>query len=148
MQLPCGSWAWRTQSNLQKDFYTGQFCVVDRKTNVVLVPEASLQQNTNLRALLYRLLDYRIIHSAGSALTHKTERGTYHAFVVDIGCYAHMRVLDQRFLEIDLADAEAKEKMRSCPILDTKAFDSLWDSAPVDSESALKTQENASAVGT
>jgi len=118
-----------------------QFCVVERKTNVVLVSEAVLQQNTEIRALLYRLLDYRIIHSAGTALTHKSQSGTYHAFVIDIGCYAHMRVLDQKFTEIDLTDAEAKEKMRSAPILDEKAFSVLWQSAPTDPESALKNQE-------
>ena len=119
-----------------------QFCVFERKTNVVLVSEAVLQQHPRIRALLYRLLDYRIVHSAGTALTHKSEKGTYHAFVIDIGCYAHMRVLDQRFTEIDLADADAKEKMRSSPILSEQAFDSLWESAPIDSESALRSQES------
>jgi len=92
---------------------------------------------------LYRLLDYRIIHSAGTALTHKSQPGTYHAFVIDIGCYAHMRVLEQKFTEVDLTDPEAKEKMRSAPILDEKAFSALWESAPADTESALKSQDSA-----
>jgi hypothetical protein len=35
-----------------------QFCVVEKKTNIVLVSEATLQQNDRIRALLYRLLDY------------------------------------------------------------------------------------------
>ncbi len=121
-----------------------QFCVVERKTNVVLVSEATLQQNTKIRALLYRLLDYRIIHSAGTALTHKSQPGTYHAFAIDIGCYAHMRVLEDKFTEIDLADPEAKEKMRSAPILDEKDFETIWESVPTDPELALKNQETLS----
>lgn len=134
------------QGTLIKGIYVlRQFCVVDRKTNIVPVSEALLQQDANIRALLYRLLDYRIIHSAGSALTHKSEKGTYHAFVIDIGCYAHMRVLDKRFFEIDLADPDAREKMRSSPILDQIAFEGLWGSAP-DSEAALKSQETVASL--
>jgi hypothetical protein len=121
-----------------------QFCVVERTTNVILVSEATLQQNTKIRALLYRLLDYRIIHSAGTALTHKSQPGTYHAFAIDIGCYAHMRVLEDKFTEIDLTEPEAKEKMRSAPILDDTIFESIWDSVPTDLELALKNQEAAS----
>lgn len=120
-----------------------QFCVVDKTTNVVLVSEAVLQQNTKIRGLLYRLLDYRIIHTAGTALTHKSQPGTYHAFAIDIGCYAHMRILDGKFTEVDLADPQAKEQMRSAPILDEKVFSMLWESAPTDSESALRIQETA-----
>lgn len=118
-----------------------RFCVVDKQTNVVLVSEAVLQQSSDIRALLYRLLDYRIIHGAGSAVTHKSQPGTYHAFVIDIGCYAHMRVLDQRFAEINLADPEAKEKIRSAPILDEKSLSALWGSAPADPEAALKAED-------
>jgi hypothetical protein len=135
----------REQNALIRGIYVlRQFCVVDRATNVVLVSEATLQQNTSIRALLYRLLDYRIIHSAGTALTHKSQPGTYHAFAIDIGCYAHMRVLEDKFIEIDLTDTEAKEKMRSAPILDDKIFESIWDSVPTDPELALKTQETTS----
>jgi hypothetical protein len=119
-----------------------QFCI-DKKSNVLLVSEALLQQNDNIRHLLYRLLDYRIIHSAGSALTHKSQVGTYHAFVIDIGCYAHMRKLISRFTEIDLSATDAKERMRSGPILDEKVFSNLWENAPQDSESALVSQESA-----
>jgi hypothetical protein len=134
----------REQGTLIKGIYVlRQFCVVERKTNVVLVSEAVLQQNSRIRALLYRLLDYRIIHSAGSALTHKSQPGTYHAFVIDIGCYANMRVLEGRFIEIDLTETEAKEKMRSAPILDEAAFRALWETAPADAETALKSQEAA-----
>ena len=120
-----------------------QFCVVEKKVNVVLVPESLLQQNEKVRGLLYRLLDYRIIHSAGIAITHKSQPGTFHAFAIDIGCYAHMRILDGKFSEIDLSDAQAKEQMRSAPILDEKSFKSLWESAPADPEAALQAQEAA-----
>jgi hypothetical protein len=74
-------------------------------------------------------------------LTHKSEKGTFHAFAIDIGCYAHMRVLDRRFTEVNLADPELKEKMRSAPILDEKAFVSLWETVPADAEAGLKLQE-------
>lgn len=117
-----------------------QFCI-EKKSNVLLVSEALLQQNDNIRNLLYRLLDYRIIHSAGSALTHKSQLGTYHSFAIDIGCYAHMRKLITRFTEIDLSATDAKEQTRSGPILDEKAFSSLWEGAPEDSEGALVSQE-------
>jgi hypothetical protein len=117
-----------------------QFCI-DRKTNLLLVPEAVLQQNDLIRMLLYRLLDYRILHSAGSAITHKSQPGTYHAMAIDIGCYAHMRVLSGRFTEIDLSDAEAKERMRSAPILENKVYSNLWDNAPTDVVAAISAQD-------
>lgn len=126
---------------IQGIYVLRQFCVIDKTMNAVLVPEAVLQQNAKVKALLYRLLDYRIIHSSGTALTHKSQPGTYHAFVIDIGCYAHMRVLDGRFIEIDLNDPSAREKMRSAPILDENTFMSLWDTAPHDLEQALVNQE-------
>jgi hypothetical protein len=81
------------------------------------------------------------VHSAGSALTHKSQSGTFHAFVIDIGCYAHMRKLEGRFTEIELTDTDAKEKMRSAQILDEKAFETIWKAAPDDVESALQGQE-------
>ncbi|MBV8831795.1 MAG: hypothetical protein JO108_21505 [Acidobacteriaceae bacterium] len=119
-----------------------QFCL-EKKRNVLLVSEGVLQQNDRIRTLLYRLIDYRIVHSAGSALTHKSQTGTFHAFAIDIGCYAQMRKLEGRFTEIDLAGADAKERMRSGPILDEAGFSTLWTSAPADPESALKAQEEA-----
>ena len=102
-----------------------------------MVSEQLLQQNDEIRDLLYRLLDYRILHSAGSALTHKSQEGTYHAFVIDVGCYAHMRKLRDRFDEIDLGQPTAKDKMRSGPILDEAQFESLLNEAPGDAENAL-----------
>jgi len=75
-------------------------------------------------------LDYRIIHNAAVALTHKSQPGTYQAFAIDIGCYAHLRKLDGRFTELDLAGGDAKEKMRSAPVLDANEFETLWGSIP------------------
>jgi hypothetical protein len=118
-----------------------QFCIVDRKTNVMLVSEELLHQDNRIRALLYRLLDYRIIHTAGLALTHKSEVGTFRAFAIDIGCYAHMRVLQGRFNELDLSASDAKERMRSAPILDAETFRQIWGVAPEDAEAALATQD-------
>jgi hypothetical protein len=133
----------REQDILIRGIYVlRQFCI-EKKSNVLLVSEALLQQNGRVRNLIYRLLDYRIIHSAGSALTHKSQPGTYHAFAIDIGCYAHMRKLEGRFSEIDLAASDAKEKMRSGPILDESSFNALWEGVPADLDVALKSQEGA-----
>lgn len=129
-----------TQKTLIKGIYViREFCI-SKKTNVILVSEVLLQKEDIIRNLLYRLLDYRIIHTAGMALTHKSQPGTYHAFVIDMGSYAYMRVLAGRFNEIDLSDPDAKEKMRSAPILD-KEFNNLWQHIPEDVETALKQQE-------
>ena len=118
-----------------------QFCI-DKKINVFLVSEQMMQQEDEIRGLIYRLLDYRIVHSAGSALTHKSQPGTYQAFAIDIGCYAHMRKLAGRFLEIDLADAGAKERMRSSPVLDAVLFDELWKEAPDDVQASLLEEDD------
>lgn len=53
-----------------------EFCL-SRKTNVFLVPEQLLQQEEEWKTLFNRLVDYRIIHQAGSALTHKSQAGNY-----------------------------------------------------------------------
>ncbi len=119
-----------------------RFCL-ERKTNVFFVSEKILQEQDTVRDLLYRLLDYRIIHSAATAITHKSQPGTYHAFVIDIGCYAHMRNLEGRFNEIDISDADAKEQMRSSPILGTADLQTLWQSAPADAQTALLSDEAA-----
>ena len=52
-----------------------------------------------------------------------------------------MRKLMGRFNEIDLADRDAKEKMRSGPVLDDIGFNKLWDAAPAEAERALKEQD-------
>jgi hypothetical protein len=121
-----------------------QFCL-DRKINVFFVSEQELQTEDRFRDLLYRLLDYRIIHSAGTALTHKSQPGTFHAFVIDVGCYAHMRTLEGRFTEIDIAHPDARENMRSAPVLSLSHFKGLWEAAPTATapEAALAAQETA-----
>lgn len=131
------------QDDLIKGIYIiRQFCL-DRKTNIFLVEERMLQQNDAWRALIYRLLDYRIIHNCATALTHKSLNGTYQAFSVDIGCYAHLRKLDGRFNEIDVSSTGAKEKMRSAPVLNHEKLTELLGSVPANTEDALLKSEAA-----
>lgn len=102
-----------------------------------------LQQNDTWRALFYRLLDYRIIHSCATALTHKSQPGTFQAFAIDIGCYAHLRKLQDRFVEVDISSHDAKEKMRSAPVLEESKLSSLFGTAPANVEAALLDTELA-----
>ncbi|MBZ9566378.1 hypothetical protein [Modicisalibacter tunisiensis] len=105
------------QEGLLKGIYLiREFCL-ERKTNIFNISEELLKRNDQIRGLIYRLLDYRIIHNCGSALTHKSQAGTFQAFAIDIGCYAHLRKLEGRFNEIDVSTSQAKERMRSAPIL-------------------------------
>ena len=131
----------REQDTLIRGIYVLRKFCIDRRTNVFLVSEQMIQQEDQIRSLIYRLLDYRIVHGAGSALTHKSQPGTYQAFAIDIGCYAHMRKLHGRFTELDIADATAKERMRSAPVLDATVFDEIWREAPVDAEKALREED-------
>jgi len=121
-----------------------EFCL-NRQTNVFLVSERLLQQRDDLRTLVYRLLDYRIIHNAAQALTHKSQQGTYQAFAIDIGCYAHLRKHQGRFNELDLSSPDAKEQMRSAPVLDEIQFQNLWSASPKKIEDALVEQEQEAA---
>src|SRR5437773_828118 len=82
-----------------------------------------------------------VLDTVGATITHTSQPGTYPAFAIDIGCYAHMRKLEGRFTEIDLSSPDAKERMRSGPILDAAAFEALWASAPADPEAGLRSQE-------
>lgn len=130
------------QAALLRGIYVIRKFALSKGSNVLLVRESSLQTNDKLRDLLNRILDYRIIHEAGAAVTHKSEPGSsLHAFAVDIGCYAHMRVLAGRLKEIDLADSGAREQMRSAPILEEGVFADLWKKAPEDAEAALASDE-------
>jgi len=137
----------REQDTLIRGIYVLRKFCIDRKTSVFLVSEQMIQQEDQIRSLIYRLLDYRIVHSAGSALTHKSQPGTYQAFAIDIGCYAHMRKLHGRFEELDLADPSAKERMRSAPILEVSLFDDLWKEAPADAEKALREEDEDASRG-
>ncbi len=114
-----------------------EFCI-SRKTNVFLVQEQLLQKNEGWRNLFNRLMDYRVIHHAGSALTHKSLPGNFQAFAIDIGCYAHFRKMESRFSEIDVSDANAKDKMRSAPVLDEAALLKLFEKVPEDAENILR----------
>lgn len=125
------------QDDLIKGIYIIRTFSLEKKTNIFVIEEKLLQQNDILRALIYRLLDYRIIHNCATALTHKSAEGTYQAFSVDIGCYAHFRKLEGRFNEIDITEASAKEKMRSAPILDDTKLRSILESLPINPEEVL-----------
>lgn len=118
------------------------FCL-EKETNIFLVKEQDLQENEIWKALIYRLLDYRIIHNCATTLTHKsTTDGSYNAYAIDIGSYAFMRKHKNRFKEIDLTDQNSKDQMRSMPILSPDIFQELSLNIPSDIESAL-TDENA-----
>jgi hypothetical protein len=132
------------QDELIKGIYIIRSFCLDRKTNIFVIAERMLQQNDEWRNLIYRLLDYRIIHSCASALTHKSLEGTYQAFAIDIGCYAHLRKLQTRFTEIDVSSADAKDRMRSAPMIDAAKLTELVKSAPADIEQALAAQDEES----
>jgi hypothetical protein len=117
-----------------------KFCL-DKKANVFLVSDKILQEPNGIRDLLNRLLDYRIIHSVGSALTHKSITGTFNAYMIDIGAYANLRKLEGRFNEIDVTAPDAKERCRNAPVLDDTTLISLYQSAPVKAEAALLSAE-------
>lgn len=125
------------QDMLMRGIYVIRDFCLDKSTNAFLVSEKTLQQNDEFRSLIYRLLDYRVIHSAASALTHKSQPGTYQAFLIDIGCYAHLRKLAGRFNELDISGADAKDKIRSAPIIDEVEFSASLSAAPTNVEEAL-----------
>ncbi len=91
-----------------------RFCL-DKKENVFLVPDQALREQNGLRELLNRLLDYRIIHTVGTALTHKSHPGTFAAFALDIGAYAKFRKLEGRFREVDITARDSREQCRNSP---------------------------------
>jgi hypothetical protein len=125
------------QEPLIKGIYViREFCLA-KKSNVFLVPERTLQQNDEFRGLIYRLLDYRIIHSGATALSHKSREGAYQGFAIDIGCYAHLRKLQGKFNEVDLSATDAKEKLRSGPLLELNVFEDGFSKAPDDAEAKL-----------
>jgi hypothetical protein len=130
------------QGDLLKGIYIiREFCL-EKKTNIFMVQERLLQQNDALRALFYRLMDYRIIHNCATALTHKSAEGTFQAFAIDIGCYAHLRKLHKRFNEIDVSDRDARERMRSAPIIDQKELVEIARNLPSNVEEALLAPED------
>ncbi|MBN3726067.1 hypothetical protein [Burkholderia sp. Ac-20379] len=115
------------QDTLLKGIYALRSFCLEKKSSVFLVAENEIQSDDDLKLLLYRLMDYRIIHRVASSLTHKSKTGSnYQAFAIDIGCYAYMRNLQKRLVEIDLTEATAKEKMRSSPIFEGEDLRRIW----------------------
>lgn len=125
------------QDVLMRGIYALRTFCLSKKSNVFVISEQALQQRDDFRDLVNRLLDYRIIHNAGTAITHKSQAGTYQAFSIDIGCYAHLRKLDGRFNELDLSGRDAKEKLRSAPVFDPAEFETLFQATPHNVEAAL-----------
>ena len=125
------------QDVLMRGIYVIRDFCLEKETNAFLTSEKELQQNDGLRSLIYRLLDYRIIHHAASALTHKSQLGAYQAFVIDIGCYAHLRKLFGRFSELDVSEDGIKEKLRSAPVMESDHFKYKFQNAPQNVEAAL-----------
>jgi len=119
-----------------------KFCL-DKKANVFLIADRVLQEPNGIRDLVNRLLDYRVIHSVGAALTHKSISGTFNAYMIDIGAYANLRKLEGRFNEIDITAADAKERCRNAPVLDDQTLMGLYRAAPSKAESALLAEVTA-----
>ncbi|MGB6133180.1 MAG: hypothetical protein WCC14_04635 [Acidobacteriaceae bacterium] len=113
-----------------------KFCL-DRKSNVFLVADKTLQEKSGIKDLLNRLVDYRIIHLVGTALTHKSQSGTFTAYMIDIGAYANMRKLHNKFREIDITAPEAKEQCRNAPVLEGATLEMFFASVPVEAEATL-----------
>lgn len=129
------------QGILLRGIYALRTFCLNKKTNVFLVSEQLLQQEDDFRSLVHRLLDYRIIHSAASALTHKSQPGTYQAFAIDLGCYAHLRKLGGRFNELDVSANDFKERLRSAPIFGPTDHQEIVRGAPEDVEGSLLDDE-------
>ncbi|TYL85555.1 hypothetical protein [Bradyrhizobium cytisi] len=54
-----------------------------------------------------------------------------------IGCYAHFRKMENRFAEIDVSRVEAKDQMRSAPILTEADLNALSTNVPKNAEQLL-----------
>jgi hypothetical protein len=125
------------QDSLLKGIYVlREFCL-NKSSNIFVVSEQTLREHDNLKQLINRLLDYRIIHSVGTAYTHKSKAGSYQAFMIDIGSYAFLRKLHGKLVEVDLFDSSAKEKIRASPILDEKELEKMWKNTPEQIEAHL-----------
>jgi hypothetical protein len=127
----------RDQDTLIRGIYAIRKFCLDKKVNVFLVADRVLQEPNGVKELINRLLDYRIIHAVGSALTHKTVQGTFNAYMIDIGAYANLRKLEGRFIEIDVTAPDAKERCRNSPVLDVSTLVQSYRSAPEATEAVL-----------
>jgi len=117
-----------------------KFCT-DSKHSVFMVSERVLQENEKIQRLIYKLLDYRIIHSVASAFTNKSQSGTFHAFMIDVGCYANLRKLSGKMEEIDLSEKSSKEQIRSVPVLSEEALLLVWTDSPENAEMKILADE-------
>ncbi len=118
-----------------------EFCLSE-KSNVFVISEKLLQDNEKIQRLIYRLLDYKIIHTVKTAFTHKSQQGvTFRAFMINIGHYANLRKLHGKMNEIDLASSDAKEKIRSAPILTEKKLNEFWSVVPQNPEEKILADE-------
>lgn len=119
-----------------------EFCFGE-KSNIFVVSEKLLQDNENIQKLINRLSDLKIIHTVQTAFSHKSQQGTtFRAFMIDIGYYANMRKLHGKMNEIDLAASDAKEKIRSTPILTEIKLQELWKSVPKNPEEKILEEES------
>ena len=106
-----------------------------------MIPDVLLREDSKIERLIYRLLDHKIIHSVGSAFTNKSQAGTFHAFMIDTGCYANLRKLSGKMKEIDLSEMDAKEQIRSAPILTEKILKDIWMQSPDNPEATILAEE-------
>ncbi len=131
----------RDHDVLMRGIYAIRSFCMERQVNVFLVADKTLQTKSDIKELLNRLVDYRIVHHVGGALTHKTQSGTFTAYMIDIGAYANLRKLANRFREVDVTAKDAREQCRTAPILDEGPLEKFFSSSPDDVESALLTEE-------
>jgi hypothetical protein len=120
-----------------------EFCI-SNKSNIFVVSEQELRAHPDVNALLFRLLDYRIIHSLGAAFTHKTHEGAFRGFAIDVGCYAYLRKLHGKMFEVDVSSNDIKENVRSAKVLSAAQLNALFASAPATPEAALLAAEDES----
>jgi hypothetical protein len=115
---------------LRAAYAVRQFCVA-KAVNVFLVSEQEMNNNDDLKQMMNRLLDYRIVHSVRPALTRKSGPGTFHAFMIDIGFYANLRKLQGKFTEYPITDSEA---LRNAPVMRADELIAAVEKAPQDNE--------------
>jgi flagellar biosynthesis GTPase FlhF len=125
------------QDSLLRGIYVLRVFCLSKKNNIFMVSEQTLREHDTLKELINRLLDYRIIHSVGSAYTHKSKTGSFQAFMIDIGSYAFLRKLHGKLTEVDLFETGAKEKIRAAPIVEEKELEQIWKQAPANVEQHL-----------
>lgn len=131
------------QPLLLRGIYTiRQFCLEEKKVNSFVVEEKEIQEKKRFKALLDRLLDYRLIHELGTAFTHKSQPGTFRGYIVDVGFYASLRKLQGKVTELNLSSDEWKEGIRSSPVLRYSDMLKIWNAAPEDIESVLREEDD------